>query len=210
MGGSVLLLLHIKDTNVMSFVSATPNLRVCSSSSLQRKEGEDLCLLIIICSKEKRGGFGLAHHHLFKGKKGRIWVCSSSSLQRKEGEDLGLLIIICSKERRGGFVLCICVFFFLPMWLIICWNWNSLHTSVKGNYYFHYYYSFGCNLKQRSVKCMDANCQICSCCWVEMTKANKLRTQFSKLIFAPITKEILRAKKGRNAKKTPIYYYYFF
>jgi len=43
-----------------------------------------------------------------------------------------------------------------------------------------------------------------------MTKANKLRTQFSKLIFAPITKEILRAKKGRNAKKTPIYYYYFF
>ncbi len=55
---------------------------------------------------------------------------------------------------------------------------------------------------------MDANCQICSCCWVEMTKASKLRTQFSKLIFAPITKEILRAKKGRNAKKTPIYYYY--
>jgi hypothetical protein len=41
-----------------------------------------------------------------------------------------------------------------------------------------------------------------------MTKASKLRTQFSKLIFAPITKEILRAKKGRNAKKTPIYYYY--
>jgi hypothetical protein len=93
---------------------------VCSSSSLQRKEGEDLGLLIIISSKERRGGFVFAHHHLFKGKKGRIWVCSSSSLQRKEGEDLGLLIIICSKERRGGFVLCICVFFFLPMSLIIC------------------------------------------------------------------------------------------
>jgi len=74
----------------MSFVSATPNLRVCSSSSLQRKEGKDWCLLIIIISsKERRGGFS---------------VCSSSSLQRKEGEDLGLLIIICSKERRGGFV----------------------------------------------------------------------------------------------------------
>jgi hypothetical protein len=91
---------------------------VClSSSSLQRKEGKDWCLLIIIISsKERRGGFGFAHHHhLFKGKKGRIWVCSSSSLQTKEGEDLGLLIIISSKERRGGFVLGICVFFFLPM-----------------------------------------------------------------------------------------------
>jgi len=31
-------------------------------------------LLIIISSKERRGGFGFAHHHLFKGKKGRICV----------------------------------------------------------------------------------------------------------------------------------------
>jgi hypothetical protein len=38
---------------------------------------------------------------------------------------------------------------------------------------------------------------------VETTKVSKLGTQFSKLFFAPITKEILRAKKGRNAKKTP-------
>jgi len=35
---------------------------------------------------------------------------------------------------------------------------------------------------------------------VETTKASKLGTQFSKLFFAPITKEILRVKNGRNAK----------
>jgi hypothetical protein len=43
-----------------------------------------------------------------------------------------------------------------------------------------------------------------------MTKASTLGTQFSKLFFAPITKEKLRAKKGRNAKKPQIYYYYYF
>jgi len=33
-----------------------------------------------------------------------------------------------------------------------------------------------------------------------MTKASKLGTQFSKLVFTPITKEILRVKNGRNSK----------
>ncbi len=104
-----------------------------------------------------------------------------SSKEMKEGEDLCLLIIIISsKEMKEGeyFVLRICGFFFLPIWLIICWNWNSLHTSVMGNYYYH---SFGCKLKQRSVKCMDANCQICSCCWDD--KSEQAQNSIFKVVF---------------------------
>jgi len=40
---------------------------------------------------------------------------------------------------------------------------------------------------------------------VETTKASKLGTQFSKLFFAPITKEILRARK-EGMQKTPNFY----
>jgi hypothetical protein len=37
--------------------------------------------------------------------------------------------------------------------------------------------------------------------WRRQKQASKLGTQFSKLVFAPIiSKEILRAQKGKNAK----------
>jgi hypothetical protein len=42
---------------------------------------------------------------------------------------------------------------------------------------------------------------------VETTKASKLRTQFSKLFFAPIAKEIFKGKEREGMQKNPNFYF---